>query len=165
MFTLETMDMFRTDPEEENINEEVKTAWYHFCLDYFKCVSLKWKHLLNDVDGTNTFPITKCITPSDEAILMWFIRCKYNLMSAQASKGFPKKGVSDRRKSGPHDSSSKLGLFVTYYNGVKEGRDNKEVNEYWDSLFWERFHKERDSKPSSKKSTSRNDTIDIPIDD
>jgi hypothetical protein len=141
----------------------VKEAWYNFGLDFFKCVSLKSEHLLNDVDGTNTFPINKCITLSSEAILTWFIKCKYKLISNAAQTGFPQNGVSDHRKSGPPDSSSKLGLFVSFYKDAKEGCDNKRSMSIGKPCFGEIFTKKETINHLPKRAVAAMRQLKFPL--
>ena len=65
MFDLSLISKFR-DPEYEN-DEEVKYAWFVYCYEIMRCVSLNWKKHTSAHTIKNRPKLDRVITLSDEA--------------------------------------------------------------------------------------------------
>ena len=139
MFDAAMMESFRDGQSDADTNEETREAWATFCIDFFECVNYSWKTALHSSKyDKELFEIENVITPSDEALLMWFIDCKYDETKKAAEREKNKQSPLKKHKDGAHDSKSKIELCCQYYARVKERRQNVDYDKHWKRVFWDK---------------------------
>ena len=136
MFDLSNLQKFR-QPEYEN-DEEVKQAWFIYCYEILRCVSLKWKKSLKQNYICSRTKLDSSITTSDEAFARWLLYLKVpNLIKLAEEGKLDNKGGKKRIKQGPHDSKTNIHYYSSIYGYVKETRSNVTSLKKWNDIFWE----------------------------
>ena len=136
MFDITILQKFR-QPEYEN-DEEVKQAWFVYCYEIMRCVSLKWKKSLSKNYICSQAKLDSSITTSDEAFARWLLYLKLpNLLKLAEEGNLNKEEVKKKIKQGPHDSKTNIHLYSTIYGSVKETRSNATTMKKWNDIFWE----------------------------
>ena len=161
MFDIDLLEKFRdVDINDENdVDDDVKNAWYTFISEFCTCVSFHWANYVKRVDRKDNATFISRLTASDEALAMWIISVKYNEVKEHAD--YIKQHGDDawkkskkKRKSGTHDSKSKIGDFISYHKSIIEKRQNKRSNKLWESIFFnQHIHDTSDSETASPAKT------------
>lgn len=130
LFDLSLISKFR-DPEYEN-DEEVKYAWFVYCYEIMRCVSLNWKKHTSAHTIKNRPKLDRVITLSDEAFGRFVLNVKVPEYFTSKETGIPAK-----KKKGPQDTKVKMQCYSIIYAEVKKSRQDKKIMKKWNSIFWE----------------------------
>ena len=133
MFDISLLEKFR-NPEFEN-DEKVKYAWFIYCYEIMRCVSLNWKKHISPHTLNNRGKLDLVITCSDEAFGRWLLNLKIPELLAVQESGT--EHVNLKKRKGPHDSKIKMQYYSTIYVEVKKSRQDKKVMKKWNEIFWD----------------------------
>jgi hypothetical protein len=172
MFTLDQMYQFRNGTDMSKVDEEVKKGWYVFCSDFCKWVSPAWRKALTSITGEHKLQFQKLLTRSDEALVMWIIYCKWDVIKSNVDAGkylyTDKKATKDeeepanekekKKRSGPQDSKIHILKFIEMTEEVGKLRNNRESAKAWQKYFFDAFEK-------SLKSQTNHPLYQLPCDD
>ena len=128
-------------------------SWILICERFFGCVKSEWKAQLNKCHGDEEFKIEDIVSASDEALIIWLIRCKMDK-------------IKDKSNMKKQDSKAQIREYLEIYKVTKERRDDEQSRKYWNNIFWKHHKKNRNYLPIPKKArrTYNNDAIELPID-
>jgi hypothetical protein len=177
MFDISLMEKFYLYNEnkiENEISDDVKSAYFIFIREFCSSVSSVWKiYLKRFCEYRDTASFVQKLTRSDEAFAYWLVSCLYPKCVTDAE--FIKKNSWDKwnqqrkkGKAGKHVSLIKFDDYVAIYNKISELRENNTAYDFWQNIFFSQFFnvckQESVPKPVPEQQKEKKATIAIPND-
>lgn len=182
MFPKEHLNHFRRLADEDgelNIEDSVKESWYTFVMEFCKSVNSQWHKTLRNLDKNHKVQVKSILSASDEALVMWIIECKYDMVKERVAKndirskalpsveGKKKSSKKNTKPKGATDSVEKLNRYTAIFNRIKDCRRNKVSSRKWEDMFWEKFNAnykedEVDEVSSATNSTKKANVPSLP---
>ena len=154
MFDLQIMNKFYNKDYEKD--KEVLEAWYLYCYKLLPSVSKQWRDAVCSEKLPHKTNMYKCITISDDALVRWLVELWMpRLLQRKANQWKP---VVKSLGRGPHESLEKRDDFVSWYEVIKESRQDPYLAFKWNDLFWNEVERKHADK-FNRKSLRVNKTI------
>lgn len=166
MFERDLLYKFRKNIEDDLSPEDKELlikSWITFIGEFCRSVSYHWKSYLSKIGNRDVAEFRLNLTTSDEAFAMWVVFCKYEEAKKDAEE-IIRMGMDHwkenrkKKRVGPHDSKECMKDYVGFYNQVVECRKNKELDKFWQDVFFDDLF--QDPQKSKQLQNKKNEDED-----